>query len=239
VPDNLPRNQPAQAGSSFHFTLSSKTGNGTQNALSQRMGRLAVQGLNDCCRIAICIIVGAGCIAAAGQDQKPPKDPGLPEGYRIGAGDVLSIVVWKEPEASVPEVMVRADGKISLPLIGEVVAAGLTPDALKESVAGKLTEYIKSPSVTVLPRVINSRKVYVAGNVKKEGPLPLLRPLTVLQAINEAGGLADFASKKKIYVLRTVNGKQEKLPFDYGSVIKGKHLEQNVFLLPDDTIVVP
>jgi polysaccharide export outer membrane protein len=91
----------------------------------------------------------------------------------------------------------------------------------------------------VYTRQINSRKIYVLGNVKKEGPVPLLRPMTVLQALNEAGGLGEWAVKKKIYVLRKIDGKQVKMPFDYSAVIKGKRLEQNAVLLPDDTIVVP
>ncbi len=163
----------------------------------------------------------------------------LPEAYRIGAGDVLQIAVWKEPEASVPTVVVRVDGKVSLPLIGEVDAAGYTPVELEKVLVEKFSTYIKNPTVTVIAATINSKKVYVVGGVKKEGPVPLVRPMTVLQALNEAGGLVDFAKKRKIYVLRNENGKQAKLPFDYQQVIKGERLEQNVVLLPDDTIIVP
>jgi len=163
----------------------------------------------------------------------------LPEGYRIGAGDVLQIAVWKEPEASVPSAVVRADGKISVPLVNEVEAAGLTPSELEKSLIEKFSKYINHPVVTVIPAAVNSMKVYVVGAVRKEGPLPLIRPTTVLQAIDEAGGLADFARKKKIYVLRNQNGRQVKLPFDYQAVIKGERLEQNIVLLPDDTIIVP
>jgi polysaccharide biosynthesis/export protein len=190
--------------------------------------------------LAACILIGfAASWLSPAECQTPVQEPPMPEGYRIGAGDVLQIDVWKEPEASVSQVMVRADGKIALPLVGEVVAAGFTPAELKASLVDKLLEYIKSPSVTVLAKEIHSRRVYVVGTVKKEGPILLLRPMTILQAINEAGGLGEFANKKKIYVLRAVNGKQEKLPFNYTSVIKGNHLEQNIVLLPDDTIVVP
>jgi len=164
---------------------------------------------------------------------------GAQEEYRIDAGDVLQILVWKEPEASLPETMVPADGKISVPLIGEIEAAGLTLPELQTALAGKFERYIHGPVVTVHARQINSRKVYVMGAVKKEGSIPLLRPMTVLQAISEAGGFGEFARKRKIYVLRTVNGKQEKLPFDYQAVVKGKNLEQNITLLRDDTIVVP
>jgi polysaccharide export outer membrane protein len=167
------------------------------------------------------------------------KDLALPEGYRIGAGDVLQILVWKEPDASLPDTVVRADGMISVPLVGDVDVAGLTPVQLKDSLMVKFSHYINNPVVTVETKQINSRKIYVLGTVKKEGPIPLLRPMTVLQALVEAGGLGEWASKKKIYVLRNVNGKQTKLLFNYGAVIKGQHLEQNITLLPDDTIIVP
>ena len=163
----------------------------------------------------------------------------LPEAYRIGAGDVLQIAVWREPEASVPAAVVRVDGKISVPLIDEVDAAGYTPLELEKVLGDRFSKYIKNPVVTVIAATINSKRVYVVGGVKKEGPIPLVRPMTVLQALNEAGGLVDFARKRKIYVLRNENGKQVKLPFDYQTVLKGEHLEQNIELLPDDTIVVP
>jgi polysaccharide export outer membrane protein len=163
----------------------------------------------------------------------------LPEAYRIGAGDVLQIAVWREPEASVPAAVVRVDGKISVPLIDEVDAAGYTPLELEKVLGDRFSKYIKNPVVTVIAATINSKRVYVVGGVKKEGPISMVRPMTVLQALNEAGGLVDFARKRKIYVLRNENGKQVKLPFDYQTVLKGEHLEQNIELLPDDTIVVP
>jgi polysaccharide export outer membrane protein len=178
-------------------------------------------------------------LSSAGARQEATKEPAAPQEYRIGAGDVLQILVWREPDASLPETMVQSDGKISVPLVGEVQAAGLTVMELQTALTQKIERYIHSPVVTVHARQINSRKVYVMGAVKKEGPIPLLRPMTVLQAINEAGGFTEFAKKKKIYVLRTVNGKEVKLPFDYSAVVKGKNLEQNVSLAVDDTIVVP
>jgi polysaccharide export outer membrane protein len=187
---------------------------------------------------AVCVLLAATvCLSAA--QEKTKENPAFPEGYRIGAGDVLQIVVWKEPDASLPDTVVRTDGKISVPLVGDIVAGGLTPAELKDLLTAKLTHYINSPVVTVYARQINSRKVNVLGMVKKEGPIPLLRPMTVLQALGEAGGLTEWAKKSKIYVLRTVDGKQVKLPFNYGAVIKGQHLEENIPLLPDDTIIVP
>ena len=138
-----------------------------------------------------------------------------------------------------PAAVVRVDGKISVPLIDEVDAAGYTPVELEKLLGERFSKYIKNPVVTVIAATINSKRVYVVGGVKKEGPIPLIRPMTILQALNEAGGLVDFARKRKIYVLRNENGKQVKLPFDYQTVLKGEHLEQNIELLPDDTIVVP
>ena len=175
----------------------------------------------------------------AGPQQETSKEPASTDEYRIGAGDVLQILVWREPEASMPETMVQADGRISVPLIGEIDAAGLTVAELQKSLADKMGRYINSPVVTVHTKQINSRKIYVMGAVKKEGPILLLRPMTVLQAINEAGGFTEFAKKKKIYVLRKEEGKQVKLPFDYTEVVKGRNLDQNITLVVDDSIVVP
>ena len=189
--------------------------------------------------IVACTMLVSACLCVASEQDKPVKDAELPEGYRIGAGDVLQVLVWKEPDASLPDAMVRTDGKISIPLVGDVEVAGLTPEQLTASLADKLSHYINNPVVTVYARQINSRKIYVLGLVKREGPIPLLRPMTILQALDEAGGLAEWANKKKIYVLRNVNGKQTKMLFDYRAVIKGQHLEENIMLLPDDTLIVP
>jgi polysaccharide biosynthesis/export protein len=149
------------------------------------------------------------------------------------------VVVWREPEASVGDVVVRADGKVSLPLIKELVAAGETPQELEQTITTRLEKFVKDADVTVVPRAINSRRIYIIGAVKKEGPIPLSRPLTVLQALNEVGGLTEYAKKKKIYVLRNENGKAVRFSFDYGLAIRGEHPEQNIALMPDDTIVVP
>ncbi len=203
------------------------------------MGQMPAQSLKYRRFILTCAIIGTACLCLANEQDKTAKDLALPEGYRIGAGDVLQILVWKEPDASLPDTVVRADGMISVPLVGDVDVAGLTPVQLKDSLMVKFSHYINNPVVTVETKQINSRKIYVLGTVKKEGPIPLLRPMTVLQALVEAGGLGEWASKKKIYVLRNVNGKQTKLLFNYGAVIKGQHLEQNITLLPDDTIIVP
>ncbi len=164
---------------------------------------------------------------------------GTPPGYRIGAGDNLEINVWKEPEASVSSVIVRPDGKITLPLVKEVEVLGLTPAELEKLLVAKLSSKIIQPDVTVVVREIRSKKVYLVGAVNRVGPVPLLSNMTVLQVLAEAGGVTEYAKKKKIYIMRTENGKQVKLPFNYDAVVKGEHMEQNIPVLPDDTIVVP
>jgi polysaccharide export outer membrane protein len=159
--------------------------------------------------------------------------------YRIGAGDVLQVSVWKEPEASAPSTVVRPDGKIGLPLLKEIEVAGLTTKEAEKAIAERLSSYIPGADVTVIVAGINSKKIYIVGAVKKEGPIPYTYRMTVMQALSEAGGLTDYAKRKKIYVLRAQNGKQYRLPFDYDSVLRGEHMELNVMLVPSDTLVVP
>jgi len=133
---------------------------------------------------------------------------------------------------------VRPDGKISLPLLDDVQAAGLTPKQLAESLTEKLKKYVADPRVTVVVIAINSKRIYLVGEVTKSGPLPMLPNMTVLQALSSAG-LSQFANTKRIYVLRTENGKQQKLPVNYRKLVKGGDIEQNYALQPGDTIVVP
>lgn len=159
--------------------------------------------------------------------------------FVIGADDLLAINVWKEAEISRP-VPVRSDGKISLPLAGEVQAAGLTPRQLEVEIANRLQNYISEPEVTVIVQQINSQKFNILGQVVKPGSYPLTNSPTILDAIAVAGGFRDFAKKKSIYVLRqSPDGTQKRLAFNYKEVIKGKDAERNVHLLPRDTIVVP
>jgi polysaccharide export outer membrane protein len=159
--------------------------------------------------------------------------------YRIGAGDVLEISVWKEPDASVPSATVRPDGRISVPFTKEIRVAGLTPLQLEAMLTERLLGYFRNPQITVLVREVNSQKIYVIGEVKKEGGIRLQFPLTVLQALAEAGGITDYAKKSKIQIFRTEDQKQKVYPFDYGAVVRGQHIEQNFQVLPGDTIVVP
>ena len=161
------------------------------------------------------------------------------EDYVIGADDVLFVNVWKEPEIS-RAVPVRPDGKITLPLIGDVQAGGLTPHKLQENIAEGLRSYVSGPEVTVIVQEVKSLKFNIVGEIAKPGSYALGEPTTILDAIALGGGLRDFAKRNHIYVLRTnPDGSHAKLPFDYKEVIKGKKLSQNVPLHPGDTIVVP
>jgi polysaccharide export outer membrane protein len=171
---------------------------------------------------------------ANGTQAKPHDDK-----FVIGSGDVLAVNVWKEPEVS-RAVPVRSDGKISLPLVGEVQASGQTPLQLEQDISKKLQSYISEPDVTVIVQEMRSRKFNVLGQVARPGTYMLSNPLTVLDAIALASGFRDFAKQKSIYVLRqNADGTQSRLPFNYKDVIKGKNSEQNVKLEPNDTIVVP
>lgn len=158
--------------------------------------------------------------------------------YIIGAQDVLDINVWKEPELT-RLVPVRPDGKISLPLLNDVMAAGLTPTQLATQITEGLKKYVTNPQVTVIVSQINSQRVYILGEVNRAGAYPLLPGMTVLQALSSAGGFTQFAKEKGIYVLRQISGRQEKYPFNYKDVVGGKKSEQNILLKAGDTIVVP
>jgi polysaccharide export outer membrane protein len=162
----------------------------------------------------------------------PPSD------YIIGAEDLLSVVFWRDKDMS-SDVAVRPDGKISLPLLNDVQAAGLTPTQLRDQLTESSKQYIAEPNVTVVVRQINSRKVFITGQVQKPGPYVLGGSTTVLQLIATAGGVLEYAHSNKIVVMRTENGKQTSHPFDYKGVIAGKNLRQNIELRPGDTVIVP
>jgi polysaccharide export outer membrane protein len=158
--------------------------------------------------------------------------------YVIGPADVLDISVWKEPDVS-RAVPVRPDGKISVPLVDDVQAAGQTPLQLAELITEKLTKYLKAPQVTIIVTQINSQRVFVVGEVSRVGAIPLLPGMTVLQALASAGGFSPFADLKKIRIVRTRNGKQIEYLFNYRDVLKGEKPEQNIKMEPGDMIVVP
>jgi polysaccharide export outer membrane protein len=158
--------------------------------------------------------------------------------YIIGPQDMLNVSVWKEAEIS-GNVQVRPDGKVSIPLLNDVQAAGLTAMQLASQLTIGLKKYVADPHVTVIVTAINSRRVYVLGEVIHAGGFALLPDMTVLQAISDAGGLNQYAHGKKIYVLRNEGGQQVKYPFNYNKVLKGQNAEQNFPLKSGDTIVVP
>ena len=158
--------------------------------------------------------------------------------YVIGPSDELNISVWDQVQLT-RTVPVRPDGMISLPLINDVQAAGKTPSQLRVTITEKLTSFVKDPQVTVIVTQMNSQRVYVLGQVLRAGAYPMLPGMNVLQAISSAGGLAQFAKETSIMILRTENGQQVRLPFNYKDVISGKKPEQNIVLKPGDTIVVP
>ena len=193
-------------------------------------------------------LVGALFIGNASAQQAAKPDAAKPteqkasqaadSAYKIGPQDTLRIDVWKEPEIS-RTIPVRPDGKISLPLLNDVQAAGLTVMQLSESIRQGLTKYITNPQVTVSVTEINSRRVNCMGEVTKPGALTLLPNMTVLQALSSCGGFTQFARTKSIYVLRMEDGKQVKHPFNYKDVVSGKKPEDNILLQSGDVIVVP
>jgi polysaccharide biosynthesis/export protein len=175
---------------------------------------------------------------SAGKAAETPATVTPDADYKIGPQDVVRIDVWKEPDIS-RTIPVRPDGKISVPLLNDVQASGLTAMQLARSLREGLSKYLNNPQVTVTVTEINSRRVYLTGEVNRPGALPLLPNMTVLQALSSGGGFTQFAKLKGIYVMRTENGKQVKHPFNYKEVVKGNLSEQNILLQPGDVIVIP
>jgi polysaccharide export outer membrane protein len=188
-------------------------------------------------------VLGKSEVATTSQPSIAPSartaGSAISDEFVIGTGDVLAINVWKETEVS-RVVPVRPDGRISLPLIGELQAGGRTPKQLETEITAKLKDFVSEPEVTVIVQEIKSQKFNVLGMVMKPGSYTLTKPMTVLDAIALAGGFRDFAKKKDIYVLRRApDGTQARLPFDYKEVVKGRNSDQNVELQPNDSVVVP
>jgi polysaccharide export outer membrane protein len=178
---------------------------------------------------------------------KPPTPPAAtaapagvtpPEDYVIGPDDQLTIMFWREKDMS-SEVVVRPDGKITLPLLNEIMASGLTPEQLRLKITDEAKRYVEEPNATVVVRQINSRKIFVTGQVAKPGPYQLSAKTTVLQLISTAGGLNEYAKSSKISIMRTENGKTVRFLFNYKDVLDGKNLKQNIELKPGDTVIVP
>jgi polysaccharide export outer membrane protein len=204
------------------------------------------------------VVVLLFCLGSPGlfaRHQKAPADPQMsaaaggnspqagaggnvePDSYIIGAEDVLEISVWQEPNVS-RSVPVRPDGKISIPLVDDIQAAGLTPMRLAASVTQKLERFLNKPQVTVTVMAMNSQKIFVVGEVNRPGPLPLLPKMTVLQAISTAGGLTQFADQKHAYVMRHEGEKDSTYPLSYRDLLRGD-TRGNIVLKSGDTIVVP
>jgi polysaccharide export outer membrane protein len=158
--------------------------------------------------------------------------------YQLGPDDVVEVSVWKEPDLT-KQIVVRPDGKISYPLIGEVQAAGKTVKQLREEISKRLEKYVTDAQVTVILLKTQNYKIYVVGKVNKPGEFLVGRPVDVMQALAMAGGLTPFASPNKIVVLRHSGSAEQSLPFDYNDVVKGLFLEQNITLIPGDVVVVP
>jgi polysaccharide export outer membrane protein len=183
----------------------------------------------------VLMVLLAGLLVAPLGAQQPTP---VPPGYIIGPDDVLTIVFWREKDLSA-EAVVRPDGKISLPLLNDVEASGLTPDELRERILTEATRYIEDPAVTVVVKEIRSRKVFITGQVEKPGAYLLTAPTTVMQLISMAGGLREFADSGKIVIIRVVKGAPTTLKFHYGWVLEGKNPRQNIELRPGDTVAVP
>jgi polysaccharide export outer membrane protein len=208
------------------------------------------------CELLVCSALACSVLSAqqpteekkAAEPDKPPSgellhplgtDAGAtapvdPKSYVIGPEDVVLIHVWHEQELSGAH-SVRPDGKITLPLVGDVVAGGVTPEILKDRVTQAISEIVKAPQVSVFIRQVNSKKYYITGEARRTGPFPLITPITVFEALSNAGGLGEFAKKKKIVVWR----KGQRINFNYKEVAAGKNLEQNIYLEPGDHIIVP
>lgn len=158
--------------------------------------------------------------------------------YVVGEGDVLRINVWKEPEVS-QTVIVRPDGKVSLPLINDVPVSGMTPSAIQVMLTTRLEPFIRNPKVTVSVMEIRSKLVYIMGQVARPGSVPILTPMTVMQLLANAGGFTPFANRKNITVIRRENGRELRFRFNYEDVVRGRRPEQNLALRAGDTVVVP
>jgi polysaccharide biosynthesis/export protein len=167
-----------------------------------------------------------------------PRGADLPPDYVIGPDDILDIIYWRDKDMSA-EVAVRPDGRITLPLLNDVQASGLTPDQLRTYLMTAAAKFVEDPNVTVVVKTINSRKVFVMGLVAKPGPYPLSGPTTVMQALSMAGGIQEFSDSKNILIMRNENGRPVAYRFNYKDVLKRKNLKQNIELKPGDTIVVP
>ncbi len=191
------------------------------------------------CFIFIAIVTFCASQGYSAEQKKTWSAKESQNSYNIGSGDILEIITWKEEDFSREEVLVRTDGKISFPLIGDMQAVGLTPEELKDNIEKGLEEYVTSPFVTVHVTNPQSKKFYILGEIVRTGEYPLFKRLTILQAFAIAGGFTEWASKKEIILLRNEDGKEKIYRINYKNIAKGKDVKQNMVLKADDTIIVP
>ena len=193
-------------------------------------------GLEDWCFLILVVFLClAGPVSAA---EVETGGIALESQYRVGIGDVLAVSVWNEPDVSTT-VFVRLDGKISVPLLGDVAAKGYVPEVLAKLIKSGLNQYITDPSVTVTLQESKSRMYYVLGQIASPGEYAIYRPVSVLQALARAGGLAEWAKKEKIIIVRTVSGKEKILRFNYEKFLDGEGGMENISIEPGDTIIIP
>jgi polysaccharide biosynthesis/export protein len=191
--------------------------------------------------VVITLLAGQGFVQAAPQStsaEQSASGVAVPSDYVLGPDDVIGVVFWKDPDLSV-DVTVRPDGKIALKLGKEISAAGLSPDQFRAAVVDEAKRYIDDPNVNIIVKQINSRKVYITGQVEKPAAYALTGPVTVMQLIALAGGLKEFAKAREIVIMRADPKGTVAYPFNYEEIIKGRRLEQNIVLRPGDTVVVP
>jgi polysaccharide export outer membrane protein len=197
--------------------------------------------------VSVVVLIAAFSATTAAQTQKPqtpvkpstaaPATPALPADYIIGVEDTLSVIFYKDKEMSA-EVVVRPDGKISLPMLNDIPAAGLTPEALAEAVTKASAKFVKDASATVIVKSILSRKIYIIGEVSRPGTFQMGGEMTVLQALGEAGGFIEGANKGNVIIVRKEGSGERRFKFNYNEVVEGKNSAQNIKLLPGDTIIV-
>lgn len=197
------------------------------------------------CLFPLCILILAAMSLTAQEAAVPANSSAnaapvqIASSYVVGEADVLRINVWKQPELSQPSVVVRPDGMVSVPLVGEIKVSGMTPVQIEATLVTDLKQYVNEPRVTVTVAEIGSKLVYVTGEIQHPGAYPLVGPVDVLQIIAKAGGVTPYAHRRSVFVLRQINGKKEKLPVNYSQIFHGKNPEKNINLQPGDTVVVP
>jgi polysaccharide biosynthesis/export protein len=201
-----------------------------------RNGMLAIVGLLSASAAHAQILATPVPAAIAASTER--TEPSLPADFVLGPNDVLTVLFWRDKDMS-GDFAIRPDGRISLPLLNDVQAAGLTPEQLKDAITKAAARYVDDPTVTVIVKEINSRRVFITGQVNKPGQYMLTGPTTVLQLIAMAGGVLEYADAKHIVVTRSIDGRSESMPFNYKDVTRRKNLKQNIELKPGDTVVVP